>query len=150
MISNQFFAQRRSAVRPIVTALMAASMMVAAPMPAQAIEVSKYDQLSAQDKGRYLESLINGSEQLLRSRQQDDMANKIVDTFWVMLPGKKYSQGMEQFTIDLEAGRRYEQRTGKALEVEQVMLVTFKKFGIEVPKSDVMIMAKDFKPTSVK
>ena len=123
------------------------ALLLFAVLPVRALELNKYDLLSGKDQGRYLYILLTRSEDLLRKQGKTDMANRIVDNFEVLPVGKKISAGMEQLGRDLEAGRSFQIRNGQTLHVEHALLLTFKKFNIEVAQADMMGFAKDFQPT---
>jgi hypothetical protein len=126
------------------------ALLFFAPEAARALELSKYDSLSIKDKALYDEMLIRGSETFLRREGKKDMADKLVSTFDVLQPGRNISAGMEQLGREIQAAQSYQIRTGKLLHIEHVMLVALKKFGIEIPQSEMMSFAKDFRPAGGK
>ena len=130
----------------------AASFMAAAMFLTPVVEaksINDYDAMPVQDQSRYVVALIDGSKDLLAKQGRQDMIQKIANVFETHDPGETISKGAKQFAKDLEAVEQYQQKTGKMLQVEHALLVTFKKLGIEVPQEEFMHLGDKFKPVDL-
>ena len=127
------------AIVPIVAFLFA-------PLRMQAKSVNDYDSMSPHDQGRYILTLVEGSKDLLAKQGRQDIVLKITQVFETHDPGETISKGAKQFARDLDAAEQYQQKTGKTLQVESALLLTFQKLGIEVPKDAFMHLGDKFKP----
>ena len=117
------------------------------PSQSEALEINKYDQLSLADKTRYVQTLLEGTERLLQTQGKTDVARRMGQLFKETQPGEQMPRGMQQFGRDLIAAELYQQKSGKTMHVEYALIVTLSKFGIDVPKQDMMVLAGDFRPT---
>lgn len=134
-------------------AAVASFLAVAAlllPSQSEALEINKYDQLSLADKTRYVQTLLQGTERLLQTQGKTDVARRMGQLFSETQPGEQMPRGMQQFGRDLIAAELYQQETGKTMHVEYALIVTLKRYGIEVPKQDMMTLAGDFRPTDTQ
>jgi hypothetical protein len=128
--------------------LLAAALILALAGRAPAIEITKYDQLSLEDKTRYVEMLLRGTERILRDLGKPGEAKRVGQLFSETPVGEQMPEGMKQFEKDLIAAELYQQRTGKTMHVEYALILTLKKLGIEIAKEDMMAFGKDFKPST--
>ena len=127
-----------------VASFMAAAMFLTPVVEAKSI--NDYNAMTTHDQSRYVNDLLNGAKVLLQKQGRSDVAMKITTLFTEVEPGNILPPGNWQFMKDLEAGEQYQQKTGKTLQVEHALLVTFKKLGIEVPQEEFMHLGDKFKP----
>ena len=130
--------------RVAVAAVLTAAMFLT-PV-AEAKSINDYKAMTTYDRSRYVNDLLFGSVYLLNQRGQTDMAEKITTLLIDVGPGQASPKGTVQFMKDFEAAEQYQQKTGKTLQVEHALLLTFKKLGIEVPKQEFMHLGDKFKP----
>jgi len=108
---------------------------------AQAMEIRQFDKMAAQDRGDYIGLLIVGSQKFLIDEGNADAAAKVENLFTQILPGDKVAAGLVEFERNLDRGRVADLErvikdpNARRFEVEDVMAVTLKKNGIELPQS---------------
>ena len=116
-------------------------------VPAQAMEIAAYDQLSINDKTRYVVLLLERTKEFLTETGKSAEAQKVGEAFsvteWPSMP-----RGMRQFGDDLQTARNLARKSGKALHVEHALLLTFTKLKIEGVGAEMMKFGDGFKPSS--
>ena len=119
--------------------------------PAQAMEIQKFDKMSAQDQSDYIVVLIEGAQKVLIDAGRRDLADKVHNLFTTTLPGDKSPFGSVEFERNLNRARLADIQNlqkdphAQRLEVEDAMFVTLKKNGIELPES-FFTVAANFHP----
>ena len=100
---------------------------------AQAMEIWNFDKMAQDDRAKYVSELIQGAGKVLTDAGNADQAEKIENLFTTNAPGGHTSIGMSQFMLDLakarlaDAQRALQDPNAHRLEVEDAMLVTFRK-----------------------
>jgi hypothetical protein len=117
-------------------------------VPAHAMEIAAYDQLSIHDKARYVVLLLERTKEFLTETGKSAEAQKVGEAFsvtgWPNMP-----RGMRQFGDDLQTARNLARKTGKALHAEHALLLTFAKLKIEgVGAAEMMKFGDGFEPSS--
>jgi hypothetical protein len=116
-------------------------------VPAHAMDIAAYDQFSIHDKARYVALLIERTREFLTETGKSDEAQKVREAFsvtgWPNMP-----RGMRQFGDDLQIARNLARKTGKALQVEHALLLTFAKLKIEGVGAEIMRFGDGFTPSS--
>jgi hypothetical protein len=116
-------------------------------VPAQAMEIGAFDQLSIDDKTRYVALLLERAKEFLTEIGKSAEAQKVGEAFSVTV-WPSMSRGMRQFGDDLQTARNLARKTGKALHVEHALLLTFAKLKIEGVGAEMMKFGDGFKPSS--
>jgi hypothetical protein len=115
-------------------------------VPAQALEIPAFDQLSIHDKARYVALLLEQAKKFLTEAGYSSEAHKIGEAFsvteWPSMP-----PGMRQLGNDLQTVRNLARKTGNALHVEHALLLTFAKRKIEGVGAEMMNFGHGFKPS---
>jgi hypothetical protein len=133
----------------LVATFLSAAMLFTGSL--QAMEIQQFDKMAAQDQHDYLNVLVNGAQRVLIDEGKADLAAKIDKLFTEVLAGDKHSLGLIEFESNLDRARVADVKrvianpNARRLEVEDAMIVTLRKNGIELPPSFLTI-AKDFKP----
>ena len=118
---------------------------------AQAMEIQTFDKMAPQDQADYITVLIDGAQRALISEGKADLATKVNKLFTEVPAGDKISLGLNELESNLDRARVADiQRIQKnpdarRLEVEDAMIVTMRKNGIELPPS-FLTVASNFKP----
>jgi len=132
----------------IATFLSAAILFAGA---AQAMPIQQFDKMADRDQADYLNVLIYGAQRGLIDEGKADLAVKVDKLFTDVPAGDKMSLGLNELESNLDRARVADiQRIQKnpearQLEVEDAMIVTMRKNGIELPPSFLSV-AKNFKP----
>jgi hypothetical protein len=130
------------------TFLSAAMLFTSA---AQAMEIRQFDKMAQNDRADYVSALIQGAEKVLTDEGRPDLAAQVSHLFTTNDPGDQISIGMTEFIRNLararvaDAKRIANDPNARRLEVEDAMIVTLKKNGIELPPS-FLTVASGFKP----
>jgi len=119
--------------------LAAAVNLLLFVIPAGAMPMAEFDKLSLEDQSNYLVALKEGARQFLLSQGKKDLAAKIVTVFDTPQPGKKFPEGLWQLDKDMDAARQYQQKSGRTVHVEHVLLLTFSKYRIDGISREVMM-----------
>ena len=120
---------------------------------ARAMPIVEYDKMAVSDQSDYVVALIEGAQELLIDRAQNDLAARVHTLFTEIKPGNTIPTGMQEFETYLANVRVLDaQRYAKShdvarLEVEQAMILTLRRNGISVPPA-FMDVADDFRPKS--
>lgn len=131
--------------------LLSVSMLFASLAPA--MQIQQFDKMSDRDQGDYIAQLVIGAQKLLKDQGQADLAEKVRSLFTTKDQGDQISIGMAEFELNLararvaDAKRIKNDPTARRLEVEDAMIVTLRKNGIELPPS-FLTVASNFKPAS--
>jgi hypothetical protein len=126
--------------------LAATALVLVVAVSASALEINKYNQLSLEDKSRYMIMLVKGTEQILRDQGRPDQARRVGHLFNETPAGEQMPRGLKQFGEDLITAEQLQQKSRKVFHVEHALLLTYKKLGIEVEQRKVMALGNDFKP----
>jgi len=119
--------------------------------PAQAMTIEKFDKMADDDQDEYVADLVVGAEKVLNEAKQSDKSAKVKNLFVVIHPGVKISDGMADFEIILakarlaDVKRRIKDPKARLLEVEDAMVITLKRNGIELPDNFFSVNA-NFRP----
>jgi hypothetical protein len=130
------------------TFLSAAMLFTSA---AQAMEIEQFDKMALQDQHEYVADLVIGAEKVLTDEGRPDQAEQVRKLFTEMNPGNKIPLGVAEFDVNLalarvvDAKRIAQDPNARRLEVEDAMIVTMRKNGIELPPSFLTVASK-FKP----
>ena len=129
----------------VAGAFLSASLLFA-PAPADAMPVKTFDQMSANDQGRYVALLVGESMKFMWDHGARMDIPVVLDLFKASGDGK--SQGIDELLDILRGVRELEQiNPEKTHHVEQVMAILLKRHGIKpIPMKDFMQFAKDFQP----
>lgn len=134
--------------------LLAATCMSIAVLfssAAQAMEIEKFDKMAAQDQSDYIVALIEGAQKVLKAEGHADLADKVHKLFTEKFPGDESPLGVVEFERNLARARLADIRNlqkdpnAARLEVEDAMVVTLAKNGIEVPDA-FFTVAANFHP----
>lgn len=118
---------------------------------AQAMQIQQFDRMADQDQHDYLNVLVYGAQRVLIDEGKADLAAKIDKLFTEVPAGDKMSLGLTELERNLDRARVADiQRIqnnpdARRLEVEDAMIVTLRKNGIELPPS-FLTVASNFKP----
>lgn len=133
---------------------MAATFLSAAVLftsAAQAMQIQQFDKMAGQDQDEFIAELVQGAEKVLTDEGKPDLAAQVSYLFTTNAPNSNISIGMSQFMVTLALARvadvkRVEKDpNARRLEVEDAMIVTMRKNGIELPPS-FLTVASNFKP----
>jgi hypothetical protein len=133
----------------LAAVFLAAAMLL--PGVAQAMEIKQFDKMVVQDQGDYISVLIAGAQRVLINQGKSDDASKVQRLFTEVPSGDKVALGLAELDRNLDLARVVDSqsvvkdRNAWHLEVEDVMFVTLKANGIDLPGS-FFTVAKDFKP----
>jgi hypothetical protein len=131
--------------------LRLSAVLLTAAIPAQAMTVVEYDKMAGDDQDEYVADLIIGAQNVLRDAGRADAALRVHDLFGKVHTGSQVPLGMGEFRMNLARARladikRVEANpSSRRLEVEDAMVVTLRKIGIELPKT-FFDVGKNFKP----
>jgi hypothetical protein len=118
---------------------------------AQAMEIRQFDKMAGQDQDEFIAELVQGAEKVLTDEGKPGLAAQISHLFTTNAPNSDISIGMSQFMVTLALARvadvkRIENDPNvRRLEVEDAMIVTMRKNGIELPPN-FLTVASNFKP----
>jgi hypothetical protein len=132
----------------VATFLSAAMLFTSA---AQAMEIRQFDKMAGQDQDEFIAELVQGAEKVLTAEGKPDLAAQVSHLFTTNDPGDQISIGMTEFMRNLDRARAADIRRiqknpeARRLEVEDAMIVTMRKNGIELPPS-FLTVASNFKP----
>ena len=121
------------------------------PGAAQAMEIRQFDKMAIQDQGNYIQALVDGAQKVLNDEGQRDLAIKVDQLFSETHHGDTMPLGMIEFENNLalarvaDAKRVIKDPSARRLEIEDAMIVTMRKNGIELPPS-FLTVAGNFKP----
>lgn len=124
---------------PKICAALLASASLLLAGAAQGMEIEKFDKMAAQDQSEYIAVLIEGAQQVLIIEGKRELAAKIHALFTTTLPGDDAPIGSVEFERNLARARLADVRNlekdprAARLEVEDAMVVTLRKNGIELP-----------------
>jgi hypothetical protein len=133
---------------------MAATFLSAAMLftsAAQAMEIRQFDKMADQDQAEYVGLLVQGAEKVLIDEGRTDLQQQVHQLFSTMPSGDSMPLGMTEFERNLalarvaDAKRVIRDPNARRLEVEDAMIVTMRKNGIELPPS-FLTVASNFKP----
>lgn len=130
------------------TFLSAAMLFTSA---AQAMEIRQFDKMAGRDQSDYINALIDGAENVLTDEGRPDLAAQVEHLFATKDPGDADVIGMVEFERNLALARVFDAKraendpNARRLEVEDAMIVTMRKNGIELPPS-FLTVASNFKP----
>jgi hypothetical protein len=129
--------------------LLSAAMLCTSA--AQAVQIQQFDKMADQDQSEYLGLLVQGAEKVLTDEGRADLAAQVDKLFLTTLPGDRMTLGMTELERNLALGRAADTKraasdpNARRLEVEDVMAVTLKKNGVEMPKTFFTVMS-NFQP----
>ena len=135
--------------RMLAATFLWAAMLVTSA--AQAMEIQQFDKMAVQDQGDYVGLLVGGAEQVLRDEGRADLAAQVDHLFTTTLPGDAHTIGAVEFEKNLARAREADVKrvekdpNARRLEVEDAMIVTLRKNGIELPPSFLTVNS-GFKP----
>ena len=118
---------------------------------AQAMEIRQFDKMAIPDQSQYVGLLVQGAEQVLKDEGRADLAAQVDHLFTTTDPGDAHTIGMVEFEKNLARARAFDadrvlrDPNARRLEVEDAMIVTMRKNGIELPPS-FLTVASGFKP----
>ncbi len=131
------------------TFLSAAMFFIGA---AQAMEIRQFDKMAEDDQNEYVAELIVGAQQVLKEAGNPDLAGQVHTLFTTKKnSADQISLGRAEFEANLARAREADERrigsdpNARRLEVEDAMIVTLRKNGIELPPS-FLTVASNFKP----
>ena len=107
--------------------------------------------MAVSDQSDYVVALIEGSQELLIKRTQNDLAAKVHALFTEIKPGNKIPIGMQEFETylanvrALDAERYTKSHDIARLKCEQAMMLTLRRNGVSVPP-EFMHAADGFRP----
>jgi hypothetical protein len=133
----------------LAATFLSAAMIL--PGVAQAMEIQQFDKMAVQDQRDYVSALIVGAQNVLTKQGKSDDAAKVNKLFTEIPPGDKVALGLTELDRNLDLARIVDSREvvkeGNTwhLEVEDVIFVTLKANGIDLPSS-FFTVGKDFKP----
>ena len=133
----------------LVAAFMSAAMLL--PSMVQAMEIRQFDKMADQDQGDYIQVLVDGAQKVLIDVGRRDLAAKADQLFSEIHHGDTMPLGMIEFEDNLararvaDAKRVIKDPNARRLEVEDAMIVTMRKNGIELPPS-FLAVASNFHP----
>ena len=119
--------------------------------PAHAMEIEQFDKMAAADQSDYIVVLIVGAQRVLIDSGRKDLADKVHILFTTTIPGDDAPVGAVEFESNLARARSADIRNlekdprAARLEVEDAMIVTLQKNGIELPDS-FFTVAGGFRP----
>jgi hypothetical protein len=123
-----------SGLRVLAAMFLSASLLVASA--AQAMEIRQYDKMASQDRNEYVAELIEGAQKVLIDEGKSDLAAQVNNLFTETPAGDDVPLGITEFRSNLDrarvadAERAAQDPNAHRLEVEDAMLVTFKKNNI--------------------
>lgn len=129
--------------------LASAAMLLA--VDAQAVTIFRFDHMADDDQDEYVADLVVGAQTVLKQSGHIDLSGRVHTLFTYVKPGDKISDGVADFEILLAKGRLADAKrmakdpNFRPLEVEDVLALTLKKNGIELPDSFFTVNA-NFKP----
>jgi len=118
----------------------------------QAMQIQQFDKMAGDDQDEYVAELIVGAQQVLKDAGKPDLAEQVHTLFTTVNVGSKISLGRGEFEMNLARARVADVKriendpNARRLEVEDAMIVTLRKNGIELPPS-FLTVASNFKPT---
>ena len=133
----------------IAAAILSAAMFLSSA--SRAMTIVQFDKLAIPDQGDYVQLLLQGAQRMLAKAGRHDDVVKLQKLFGEVRPGDQMSIGMLQFEANLDRGRlvdaeRYaKDHNARRLEVEDVVIVIFKKNDIVLPPEFVHV-AHSFRP----
>jgi hypothetical protein len=136
-------------MKPFLTAFLSVAMFLMTA--ARAMEIRQFDKMAIPDQSAYVGLLVSGAEQVLKGEGRTDLAAQVDHLFTTTEPGDAHTIGSVEFEINLARARAFDadrvlkNPNARRLEVEDAMIVTVKKNGIELPPSFLNV-SKDFKP----
>ena len=136
--------------RFLAATLLSAAVLL--PSMVQAMEIRQFDKMSDDDQDEYVAELIIGAQQVLKDAGKPGLAEQVHTLFTTKKnPADEISLGMAEFQANLARAREADERRiekdphARRLEVEDAMIVTMRKNGIELPPS-FLTVASGFKP----
>ena len=135
--------------RYLAATFLAAAMLFTGSL--QAMEIRQFDKMAPQDQGEFVGLLVGGAEQVLKDEGRADLAAQVEHLFTTTDPGDAHTIGMVEFERNLALARVFDAKrveqdpNARRLEVEDAMIVTLRKNGIELPPS-FLTVASNFKP----
>lgn len=115
--------------------------MLVFPSALRAMEIQQFDKMADADQDEYVADLVLGAQKVLRDEGRMELAEQVHKLFTTNDPAGDVSIGMTHFEITLAKARVADlERIGKdpharRLEVEDAMIVTLKKNGIQLPRT---------------
>jgi hypothetical protein len=126
--------------RFLVATFMSAAMLF--PGMAQAMQITQFDKMADQDQVEYIHELISGAEKVLTDEGRPDLATRVEQLFTTKNdPNDTDTMGMIEFERNLATLRVHDLKNAQKhpndprLEVEDVVILTLHKNGIELPDS---------------
>jgi hypothetical protein len=123
---------------------------------AQAMEIRQFDKLAIQDRSEYVAELIEGAQKVLIDEGKSDLAARINKLFTEKPPaGDATPLGFAEFASNLDlarvadAERAAQDPNAHRLEVEDAILVTFKKNNFPLSQDfirEFRAVGSNFKP----
>jgi hypothetical protein len=123
----------------LAATFLSAAMIL--PGVAQAMEIQQFDKMMVQDQRDYVSALIVGAQTVLIKQGKSDDAAKVKKLFTEIPAGAKVSLGLTELDRNLDLARIVDSqrvvkdRNAWHLDVEDVMFVTLKANGIDLPGS---------------
>jgi hypothetical protein len=141
---------RINVMKHLLTATFLSAAMLL-PSMVQAMEIQKFDKMALQDQHDYIADLVIGAQKVLIDEGRSDLAAQVDKLFTETPAGDEIPLGLNEFESNLDRARVADiQRIQKnpdarRLEVEDAMIVTLRKNGIELPPSFLTVNS-GFKP----
>jgi hypothetical protein len=117
----------------------------------RAMTIFRFDHMAVDDQDEYVADLVVGAQNVLKQSGHSDLAQQVHTLFTKIKAGDRISDGMAEFEVLLAKGRLADAKrmekdpNARPLEVEDVLALTLKKNGIEVPDSFFTVNV-NFKP----
>jgi hypothetical protein len=120
----------------LVAAFMSAAMLL--PNMAQAMEIIQFDQMAAQDRQDFLNSLPKAAETVLEQEGRSADAQKVHRLFNDIRPGDNLPVGDAELELNLanarvrDAEKHIQNPAAPRVQVETALISTLKKNGIDI------------------
>ena len=121
-----------------IPAVILSAVMLLSGAAAQAMDVTQFDQMTAQDRQAFLNSLSRHAETVLKQEGRSADARKVHQLFNDIRPGDNLPVGEAELELNLDAARvrdaeKYAQNhAAPRVQVETPLISTLKKNGIDV------------------
>jgi hypothetical protein len=122
--------------RFLVAAFMSAAMLL--PNMAQAMDITQFDQMTAQDRQAFLDSLSRDAETVLEQEGRSADAQKVHQLFNDILPGDALPIGEAELEMNLDnarvrdAEKHIQNPDARRIQVETALALTLSKNGVQI------------------
>jgi len=139
--------------RFLVAAFMSAVMLL--PNAAQAMDIIQFDQMAAQDRQDFLDSLSRDAETVLEQEGRSADAQKVHHLFNDISPGSDLPLGEAELEMNLDnarvrdAEKHIKNHDARRVQVETALALTLSKNGVQITPDFVkafMQLTGTFKP----